>query len=403
MSPQTPTPVPSSRRLHSLDAVRALALLAGLVLHSCMAYMPGAKYFWPMVDPDQGVAAALIFFGIHLFRMTLFFLIAGFFGRMLIERVGAQAFIANRTRRILLPLLVGWPLVMTAIVAALVLAAYLKNGGQIPPKPANGPKFTADDFPLAHLWFLYALVLMYCAALLLRGTLASMDRHGRIAAWLDRAVQLLAGRWAIAVLAMPAAIALWAQPVWYLWFGVPTPDQSLIPNVAACVAFGVAFAAGWMLGVRREIMLAWEHRWLTNLAVAVVAIVLCLYIAGPSPKLEPAAWDAARALYAVSYAVASWALTLGLIGVALRYLKQPGALLRYLADASYWTYLVHLPIVMAVQGALITISLPWWVKLPIVLASTMLVSLGSYQLVVRNTRLGLWLNGSRSPIAKAQA
>ena len=49
----------------------------------------------------------------HMFRMSLFFLIAGFFGRMLIERKGTRGLHPRpRPTRILLPLVVGLPVIL---------------------------------------------------------------------------------------------------------------------------------------------------------------------------------------------------------------------------------------------------------------------------------------------------
>ena len=37
-------------RLHALDAVRGLALLLGVVLHTAMSYLPGFDVMWPLAD-----------------------------------------------------------------------------------------------------------------------------------------------------------------------------------------------------------------------------------------------------------------------------------------------------------------------------------------------------------------
>ena len=44
---------------------------------------------------------------LHSFRMPLFFLIAGFFGRMMLTRYGTAGFLGRRWRRIGLPLMIG--------------------------------------------------------------------------------------------------------------------------------------------------------------------------------------------------------------------------------------------------------------------------------------------------------
>ena len=60
-SPST-TPADLSTRWHGLDAVRAFALLLGVVLHASMSFLPGAQYFWVAADSSQSVVAAAIFY-----------------------------------------------------------------------------------------------------------------------------------------------------------------------------------------------------------------------------------------------------------------------------------------------------------------------------------------------------
>ena len=48
--------------------------------------------------------SAVLFFAIHVFRMTTFFLIAGFFAHMSFHRRGAWDFIKDRLQRIAVPL-----------------------------------------------------------------------------------------------------------------------------------------------------------------------------------------------------------------------------------------------------------------------------------------------------------
>jgi fucose 4-O-acetylase-like acetyltransferase len=90
-------------RLHALDAVRAYALLLGVVLHGAAAYLQGFSI--PMwLDTPSEVGAPIMYYVIHMFRMSAFFLIAGFFARVLVERRGVQGFVKDRGKRVALPL-----------------------------------------------------------------------------------------------------------------------------------------------------------------------------------------------------------------------------------------------------------------------------------------------------------
>lgn len=48
---------------------------------------------------------------------------------------------------------------------------------------------------------------------------------------------------------------------------------------------------------------------------------------------------------AASGALFAWLTTFGLLGVTLRFFDRPNRVVRYLADSSYWIYLIHLPVI----------------------------------------------------------
>lgn len=81
-------------------------MLLGIVLHSALAFMPGA---WLVADSraDYELLIDEIQHAIHGFRMPLFFLISGFFTTMLWRRRGVVALARHRALRVLLPLIVG--------------------------------------------------------------------------------------------------------------------------------------------------------------------------------------------------------------------------------------------------------------------------------------------------------
>jgi fucose 4-O-acetylase-like acetyltransferase len=97
------------RRYHALDALRAAMMLLGLVLHSAASYTQRPLgEAWPIHDPHNSVLFDLLVVFIHLFRMPVFFFVAGFFAALLYARDSARGLARNRVRRVLLPLLLFW-------------------------------------------------------------------------------------------------------------------------------------------------------------------------------------------------------------------------------------------------------------------------------------------------------
>jgi glucan biosynthesis protein C len=92
----------------------------------------------------------------------------------------------------------------------------------------------------------------------------------------------------------------------------------------------------------------------------------------------------------------AWTMALGLIGLFHRFFAEPRPAMSWLADASYWMYLVHVPLVMAAQLVVRKWPLLAEVKFVLILATVTLLLLASYRWCVRYTPIGSLLNGPRA-------
>ncbi len=386
-------------RLHALDAVRAFALLAGIVLHASMSFFPimgGTP--WLVADSYQSRIPQAVFYVIHIFRMASFYFIAGFFARMVFHRKGVAAFLKDRAKRILVPLLVGWatmgPLVLVAVIWGLKMAdlTSLEGGESL---PAEGlPEL---DFPLFHLWFLYYLLLLYSIILLLRwGFVKFLDADGGIRNRLDKLLRwCVHGYVAPLILAAPSAICLYFTPDWILWVGIPTPDMTLTPQVPALVGFGTALAFGWLLHRQIDLLQIWKRRWLLHLVVAVTATVLSYRMVASTSDTAAVVSDSLKLAYAACYCFAMWNWVFAIVGIGLRFFSGASTGTRYVSDSSYWLYLTHLPLVMALQAVVMQWTLHWSLKFALIIIVTTALLLLSYHYLVRFTYIGEVLNGRR--------
>ncbi|MEO6276298.1 ATP-binding cassette domain-containing protein [Roseateles sp.] len=392
---------PNGERLHALDAVRSFALLLGVAFHATMSFLPGLpKGMWAMSDNSPSAFLGEAGFVAHSFRMTLFFFIAGYFARLLHQKLGTAGFWANRGKRIAVPLVVGWMLLFPAIVFVWGWGMQKVFNGA-PPAPPETPK-TFGALPLFHLWFLYQLLWLYAGALVVRSVVAVLDKQQVLRNLIDRAV---AGsvRWGAAtlLLGLPVVACLLATPTWFPWLGIPTPDQSLIPQLPATVGFGTAFAFGWLVHRSQGALAAMSARWLPHLVLAAAASATCLYILKTQPPFGMP--DGPKTLFALAFGVSVWAWVFAITGLALRFLSGHSAARRYVADASYWIYLAHLPLVCALQVWVGDWPLHWSVKYPFVVLASLAILLLSYHWLVRSTVIGKLLNGRAYPRGAAPA
>lgn len=393
---------PGAERLHGLDSLRAGALLLGVVLHATMSFFPIP--LWIISDNDPSPVASGIFFVIHTFRMITFFLLAGFFAHLALHRKGLWRFVRDRLVRIAGPLFTFWPIIFPAIVVVVIWAAWVRNGGSFPEDSPPPPSFSVTSFPLTHLWFLWVLLIFYAGLLIARAPFALLDRSDLAGRLTDRAVSLVTGIFGPFVLAVPLAVALYLTPGWTMWFGIPTPDQSLIPNLPALAGFGIAFSFGFLLHRQRSLLDRLRRQWLVLTALGLVSMTAAMSVAGGAvPNFIPAPDDASKALQAALYAFTAFSGTFACLSLTLRFLGGHSPVRRYLADASYWMYIVHMPIIMAGQVLVSGVEAPWWLKLGGLLGVSVLLMLVSYELIVRHTFIGRFLNGKRIPWRRPKA
>lgn len=387
----------STPRLHGLDAIRAFALLLGVVLHSAMSFMPGpfGIPLWITQDVQSAEGFALLFYVPHIFRMVLFFLIAGFFARLAYERRGALGFMVDRAKRIALPLVSFWMPIFAAIVIVAIWGAIKANGGE-PMEPQEQPPLTTENFPLTHLWFLYLLCLFYPVAIAARLVWRTVERVIPVGKAVDLIVTALtATPLGVAILALPLTAAFMMQEGWMMWFGIPTPDTGLIPNMVALTGYGAAFTFGWIIHRQADLLQRFRAWWPVYIGIAVALTGVCMNSIGIAPSFDAAAQDQTSWIYAYSYAAAGWAWSLGLIGLGLTLFARESAVVRYVADASYWIYIIHLPVVMALQVAVSDLAFSGALKLILINAITLALTLVTYHFIVRGSWLGGWLNGRR--------
>lgn len=360
-------------RQHYWDVTRAALMLLGLPYHVAMLYHPGG---W-IVDVDQpspvlgGLAAV-----IHAFRMPAFFVVAGYFAAMLLERRAPGVWLKGRVVRL------GIPLVISLFVLVPVLNILAELSAR-PPGPAlhewTYQTMTSGGYWVRHLWFLIVLLYLSAGAAMLARVLPAGSPPGEN---LDR---MLARHMPLALLAAAIVIGLWVAVTIEGFYaaGLNTNLPQQILRIDDLLMSAPYFAAGALL--QRHPRLT-EACTLPSLPVMLAA---CLSVAAMVAWGESLWPPAGRFLGAI----AAMATTQVIVSLARAFLDRPSPLIRELVAGSFVIYLFHLPILIGLYDLAKLTALPPIAGFPLILAGTMGLSWAVWLGVRRSPALNLLFNG----------
>ena len=389
-----PSPNP---RLEYLNAVRAFALLLGILFHASLSFSP--VYFgWAVMDISTSPLINHFMLVSHSFRMELFFLIAGFFSHMSFRKKGYKPFLLSRIVRIGIPLIIGWFVLRPLIVSGWVMGGESLQGDVDIFSGLVAGFSSLSTLPSGfltgtHLWFLYYLLLFTVSFLLMQKLLSlHLPTYRLLNVYIDKAMEYLCKTsLGFSVLVCTTVGSLWFMSHW----GVDTPDKSLIPNTPVTILYGSFFLVGWLLQKNRSFIGAFTELTWEKIFSCIVGFIVCIQLGSYQSDITHAFYPWLKLSFLLGYASMMWGLVMLTMGLFKKLCNTPNAIIRYVADASYWLYLIHLPIVVWLQIAFAEIPLHWSAKWVTVFALTIFISLVLYEGFVRSTRLGKILNGRK--------
>jgi glucans biosynthesis protein C len=360
-------------RNDGLDVVRGVAMIVVVAGHAAVSFMV-TPVGWAVQDRSQHLGFDLFVWLARAFAMPTFFWLSGYFARAVLETGGIGGYARHRVVRILVPLAVA------VVPCSLVLAALWDRGRELATRAAvadNVPKLQGSELPivLGHLWFLYYLLWLSFAALLVARAGRALGVPERVGLARGGGPERAAGG-GLGVLAVPATIT----------FGVlaglgalhtDTP-MGFVPDVPIGLYMGAFFAWGWMVRARPEDMVSyrrWAWRALAVAAPCFAIVIATLYRGLEAIEDPPLVAIAASALFTVAGMV-------GFLGLGQR-AGRPRRWVRLASESSYWFYIAHLPIVVALQLAVAGLGGPGLVKCAAIVAITTVVCVASYGWIAR--------------------
>lgn len=326
-------------------------------------------------------------FWLHLWRMGLFFAVSGFLGAMTLASWGPAEQVRRRLVRLGVPLVIG---MLTILPLQRLLVVWNLTLGD--PPGSLVPRQATFDFLFGlapgHLWFLEYLLVLNLVALPLW---LAVRRSDATKAALDRSFRrLLTGPLLFPVLAAVCATLLWTGS----FPGAPNGvAKSPVPDPSAIAFYAIFFLFGWMLWRNGDLLPRVERDPWSRFTLGVAAGALAWFLSEDPLGLP----GVLTAVWTVSFAAgfASWFTLFGVWGLFARYLPAEKPVIRYMADAAYWVYLMHFVFLIFFQRLLIGTGLGPLLKLGLATGAATGLALLTYGTLVRYTPIGRVLHGVR--------
>ncbi|QDX26398.1 acyltransferase family protein [Sphingomonas suaedae] len=350
------------KRHYGMDWLRIGAFALLILYHIGMVFVPWG-YHVKTAAPADWVTVPMLF--TNPWRLTLLFVVSGYASRALWRKSsGAGGFMANRSWRLIVPLLFG--------VAVIVPPqAWVELTTQWPYRFDYWTFWTRHYWyfgqfgPIVlptwnHLWFVGYLWL-YTLGLALVASLPG-------GAWAQRTFdRAFAGT---RVLWLPAAYLLMTQVVVFQRW---SDSHDVFNDGVAHLAYFPAFLFGFALAGSEPVM-----RWIARLWKPALAIGLAGYATTAAIDIAYTGripWLPSRIMLAARY-IQAWMMIAALIGIAEVYLNRDHRWRQMLTEAVFPFYLIHQTIIVVAMYWLLKLSLP---------------AAAEFAILVPVTALGCWL------------
>lgn len=370
----------SRQREHFWDAVRAFLMLLGIPYHTALSYRSGQSW---IVNSGEGLPIfTYLAEWIHIFRMPGFFLIAGYFAMVVLERRSLAQWLSGRFQKLGIPFLFS----ILTLVPAMNLVCELSNFAALDALASwthNASK--SGGYWVRHLWFI--IVLLYCCTItaVLAGKRPAI-RHAKLPAAIDRA---LSSKPAILLLGIAIMLGLWEAIAIELFYigGLATNFPQEILRLDEFLTYAPYFLIGAVFA-RAPNILARLCRFSISIAlISLISVTASLVLLD---DLSPPVGRFVSTFGALS-------MTQLVIATARLLVDRPIPLVQNFVSASFVMYLFHMPFIIFLVWLGQGIAMPVALKAVTVMVLALAFSYAAWWLVSRSATLALMFNGGALP------
>jgi len=166
---------------------------------------------------------------------------------------------------------------------------------------------------------------------------------------------------------------------------------SFILDLNTFIFYFFFYLVGWILFKSKHLLVTMmRYDWIHIFLAILLATIQGLIIQNSSPEIILNS----KTLMVLS-SIIVWLFTFGITGLFIRYYSKYSRRMRYISDASYWVYLIHLPLTAILPAFISEWAIPAIAKFFVVLVVTTSICFASYHYFVRATFIGEFLNGRK--------
>lgn len=352
---------PRAAHLLYIDNLRTTLITFVILLHLAITY--GADGLWYYKEPGEASTAmfvSMMFIAAigSAFAMGLFFLLAGYFTPAACDRKGLPAFLADRLKRLLIPL-AFYQIIINPLVN------YLADIHKQPQPPFL--EYIAiyfrnfDSFGDGPVWFLVTLTLFSLAYALWR--------------WIARPISTPAavpGNRAIAFFALALGLVTFLVRIWFPVGKFYEPwhqELAHYPQYIALFALGtLAYRQGWLTRFTEAQVKAWK--WVALICVLTLpAIVIAAgALTGQLDERGAGGWNWISLSYSIWEGFTCLALSIITLAWYRQRFDRQGWLAAKMTEATFTAYVIHpiviVPMALALSPIFLSLDLKFLLVAP---------------------------------------
>ena len=308
-----------------MDALRGVMMLLGIVFHSAVSFLIyPVQEFWPYKFSENHVFFDVLLTLIHLFRIPVFFIIAGYFMSMQLDKYGGKQAALKRIKRIVVPFIFSMLFLAPWVSYGFGVLAYGETWHGL-----NGvrPYLLLPKSGTVHFWFLYYLIFYNLIHILYAQFLAGKTKYP-------------------ATSDTGALVRLFLIQVIILFvFGNQSihGDYSFLPAVGSVLYFLMYYLFGIWAYRHYDTFVDWTTITFRKMLIALGLLPGYLSFRDHERYFSQGIWHYFESILTISVA---FSLILVIFGLFRKFFSQEQKWAQAMAKASYTIYLIHLPILV---------------------------------------------------------